>query len=790
MFWVKAGAKDSFEHSYYDMFKMQTGAEAKQGEDVLGKVYDWLREVRNGWWLMILDGADDVDFLFEQGSAASGADGRFAEQYSRPLIDLIPQAPHGKVLVTSRTRRSANRIVNDNNNIVKDDERERVGNDENSNVIKVNPMTEPESHRLLRSRIPGSSMDEVTLPSYDESRLVRLLECIPLAVSQAGAYIGNSESSIDEYVKMFVSNEVEMEKTPTLQILQQDLGDLRRDQKLSKELMDNEGKKPHAVVNTWRISFRVIQEKHPLSVELLAFISFYHHQAIPQYLLQRDWDNSVFETALAPLLDFDFVTRALNGDIDLHNLVQLVTRDWLKLQNTLEQYRVDALKEMVRHFPDGKYDSWNKCRQLFKHAQEVGLSQGHDRTRVGLEHGILLERTAAYFCSRGSYKWAFLYARGAVEHKILAVPEDHYEVVKSKILRADIFLSVGNWRTAEDLLRECMSIILCHPTEPEYVRLGGSLITSLRTAILEQGFYQDALKTSEVVYEKAVQLWGSEDPKSDQAAIDLALVYREAERWQAAESLLLHVLESQKRIQAAKHPRLLSIEMSLASLYHATKRYDEAEEIYVKTAAYYSEIYGELAPNTLTCRSSYAAMLLDAGRIEEGERLCREVLQEAKIQTVDESNLVFKLQSSLAMACGRQGKWEEGERLLRTVIKGREKTEGQESFAWFRARWLLAVHFLNKGEFKTAEKELRELVKHPITIVYPEHLHVLEVREALAIAWMNLTKFKKAIKLEKKVAASYHEQFGPEHRRTKEAQEMARKWQEGEDSLPPDCWPF
>lgn len=53
-------------------------------------VHDWLRDVRNGRWLLVLDNADDVAVL-----CLSSA------------LQYLPPSSHGSVLVTSRTKRTA-----------------------------------------------------------------------------------------------------------------------------------------------------------------------------------------------------------------------------------------------------------------------------------------------------------------------------------------------------------------------------------------------------------------------------------------------------------------------------------------------------------------------------------------------------------------------------------------------------------------------------------------------------------------------------------------------------------
>jgi hypothetical protein len=69
--------------------------------DILQLVYQWLRDPRNGRWVMVLDNADDGNVFF--GGNGSNERG--------PAVRLLPQAVYGPMLITSRNGLAARTLV-------------------------------------------------------------------------------------------------------------------------------------------------------------------------------------------------------------------------------------------------------------------------------------------------------------------------------------------------------------------------------------------------------------------------------------------------------------------------------------------------------------------------------------------------------------------------------------------------------------------------------------------------------------------------------------------------------
>jgi hypothetical protein len=81
-------------------------------------VHDWLRDEKKGSWVFILDKVDNAGFLVDEaGSLAAigpGSDGQASNREHadlRPLLLYLPYYDHGSILMTSRIRRKALKLV-------------------------------------------------------------------------------------------------------------------------------------------------------------------------------------------------------------------------------------------------------------------------------------------------------------------------------------------------------------------------------------------------------------------------------------------------------------------------------------------------------------------------------------------------------------------------------------------------------------------------------------------------------------------------------------------------------
>ena len=213
--------------------------------DVLGLVSRWLSNIDNGRWLLILDNADDIDvFQKTQEEGSSKGNG-----LNLPLSSYIPQSITGSVLVTTRDRRATSWLSTGY-----------------TSVIPVNLMKLEEADQLLRAKVPDGLST-----AFDRAELVKELDYLPLAISQAAAYISAKaiRMSVSKYLMLYRQDEQSQSR-----LLDQESGDLRRDPSV-----------PNSVIRTWQISFDLIKRNKPQAAELLSFMAMLDRQGIPEFLL-------------------------------------------------------------------------------------------------------------------------------------------------------------------------------------------------------------------------------------------------------------------------------------------------------------------------------------------------------------------------------------------------------------------------------------------------------------------------------------------------------------------------
>ena len=123
---------------------------------------------------MVLDNVDDIETFFATTSEASLVAG--GQQSS--LSAYIPRSPNGNIIVTTRDTRVGERLT------------------DRDKCIIVPPLTEQEAERLLRSKLSdGHDWVEAKATS-----LVETLAYLPLAITQAAAFISENHCTVADYL--------------------------------------------------------------------------------------------------------------------------------------------------------------------------------------------------------------------------------------------------------------------------------------------------------------------------------------------------------------------------------------------------------------------------------------------------------------------------------------------------------------------------------------------------------------------------------------------------------------
>ena len=90
------------------------------------------------------------------------------------------------------------------------------------------------------------------------------------------------------------------------------------------------------LATTWLVSFVRIQRRNPLAADYLCFMSCVNLKDIPQSLLKPGQSRKKETDAIGTLNAYSFVSRRpADQALDLHRLVNLATRNWLRKEGHL-----------------------------------------------------------------------------------------------------------------------------------------------------------------------------------------------------------------------------------------------------------------------------------------------------------------------------------------------------------------------------------------------------------------------------------------------------------------------
>ena len=277
-----------------------------------------------GSWLIILDSADDQELMFGNEHSSSSS----SPSSYQGLMSFMPESDLGSILITSRNREIGLRI-------------------DRNHMIRLAEMSTEEASQLFMALLkinPGLT-DISSLQVYT---LAKILEGIPLAITQAAAYINRTHTSVHDYLTLWQTTSDE-ERLNLFHIKQQGAR--------YSNLQDS-------IASIWLLSFKEITEADPIGGDLLVSIACIEPKAIRPSMLLVGHPEEVQRHAIKLLLNYAFLTEREEEEevYDMHTLVHAVLRQWIgrarlkeaeeSVQKHLEDMSTSDDDESVRSLPE------------------------------------------------------------------------------------------------------------------------------------------------------------------------------------------------------------------------------------------------------------------------------------------------------------------------------------------------------------------------------------------------------------------------------------------------------
>ncbi|KAF3062845.1 Nephrocystin-3 [Trichoderma lentiforme] len=608
LFWIHAATQARVEEGFRLIADAVKLPERKQPQaDIPLLVKNWLSIEHNGRWIIILDSADDSEVLYSTDHS---------DHSKRSLAAYIPKSRNGAIVLTTRNRSLASKLTGGY-----------------KHIIDVDTMSETDALTLLERKM-GSPLSPLDAGLAED--LVKALECIPLAISQAAAYIQarKPRSSIEKYLVNFRKSERE-----SMRLLKYESNDIGRDEETS-----------NTVLRTWAISFDHIRSHQRSAADLLSLMSFFDRQGIPEWVLAdsarhsnnldggddsesetgEDSDSDIhsgFEENIMILKNFCLIAVNEEGDrFEMHRLVQLSIKSWLKAARLQETFMQQYITRMAALFPAVEYENWAICQDLFAHVQ-VALDYRPNADTL-TDWATLCYRGGNYAYQQGLYNLAEQMANKSKQARESTFGREDESTLHSMSLLGLIKFEQGRWDEAEELQMQLMEMnkIIFGADDLDTLTSMDNLASTFR----KQGRWDEAEELEAQVLGARKAKLGADHPHTLTSMNNLALTYSRQGRWDEAEKLHVQALEARKAKLAADHPKTLVSMANLAITYSQQGRWDEAENLEVQVMEMSKTIIGADHPDTLGSMHNLAITWKEQGRREDALALMKDCVQASR----------------------------------------------------------------------------------------------------------------------------------------------------------------
>ncbi len=580
--WINAEQEENVINSFLaiaEILQLPERLEANQKRVVIA-VQRWLNS--HSKWLLIWDNLEDMALL-----------PRF-----------LASAGRGAILITTRQQALGTQVQ----------------------AIELATMTQETGVLFLlrRAKIVGlgasgeqrHQIAQQRLAEYTSAQeLVELMDGLPLALDQAGAYVEETGCGLSRYLRLY-----EQQCKPLL----------------SRRGIATDGH-PLSVTATVLMTYEHIKQTNQAAAELICLCAFLHPDAIPEELLELGADalgpilqplvkdHYRLDQAIALLRSFSLINRySSTGTLSIHRLVQAVLRESLAPE-IAQQWVERTTRAVSIAFPPGdRIEDWPTCQRYLPHVDACArfIKQWN---LVSLEAGHLLYQAGAYARRSAQYVQAQQWLVQARDIRRQMHGPSHLEIAECYHELAYLHARQGNHQEAILLYQKALDICAHHPGR-EYPHVAESLneLAALYWRLARYGEAEPLFLRALSICEGSL---GSEHPKTAIVLSNLARLYIDKHKYVEAESLFWRARRICEQHLGAEHPDTAVVLSGLARLYANQKKYEQAEPLLLRALHANEQHLGTEHPDTAIVLISLARLYTNQRRYEEAEPLLLRALR-------------------------------------------------------------------------------------------------------------------------------------------------------------------
>ncbi|KAG6000031.1 hypothetical protein E4U54_001574 [Claviceps lovelessii] len=581
VFWVPGTDLSAFGRACLDICHMLQipGYDADEADVRKLVGYTLSNDSTLGPWLLVVDNIDDMNVMVSDHETGAPA-----------LMDYLPWSPDGTILFTTRNRKLALK---------------HAGN----NTILLDMMSRRDAETLLRKSV---LQQHVLLDGAATKQLLESLDFLPLAIKQAVAYINENAISISEYTDLIRRSE-------------------REGFGILTEGFEDEGTyKPtkKSIATTWLTSIRQIRRTNPLAIEYLSYMACLCDQKIPQNLLPAPPSMKESQDAIGALMAYFLIKkRDARDSFDMHPLVRLATRNWLKSEGKLCNWQIRAfyfMGKILSEAIDARSFTRDWVMVVCSHAQCL-LKTTKFGKRDLTEAILVAKQLSICLDSVGNFQACHEINRHLLRLQMKHCGPVSYGVYKTRQTMEKTLMELRDFVQVEDQLREMikMGTELLKNHEDAAVSVCKSRLAKV---VGSNNRFGEAKQIHEDNVALQIRLTHAEHPSVLMAKSALAETLFEHRHLVEAELLSTQLLDIGARRRGETDAIMASTMRILGGVEWQMKKLNEAKAFLTMALDMQVKLHGEDHRETLATKAFLVDVLFEDGNHEESQKLLHQVI--------------------------------------------------------------------------------------------------------------------------------------------------------------------
>jgi Domain of unknown function (DUF4062)/Tetratricopeptide repeat/NB-ARC domain len=458
-----------------------------------------------------------------------------------------------------------------------------------------------ESLTLLR-RVPQLTAD-------DADRIADALGDLPLALSQAAAYLTETGMPTDDYLSLLDERTAELLTYVTPATY------------------------PVSLAAGYQLAVDQLGERAPAALDLLTLAAHLAPEPIPLTLFTTHPDqlpNPLATTARDPLA-FTELTRLLRrrglarvepGNLQLHRLLQAILRSQPS-EHDMATVAIRLLRAAVPADPWDNPPTWPLWRQLLPHVL-AATDARHTTELTGDDVAWMCDQAGTYVLTRGEPASARPLFERALRLRRTVLSEDHPDTLTSASKLAINLSGLGQYEQARHLNEDTLTRYrrVLGEDHPDTLVLACNLALNLS----ELGQHEQARLLNDDTLARYRRVLGDDHPDTLGLAGNLACDLRALGHYEQARQLQQDTLTRRRQVHGEDHPRTLISACNLARDLHALGHYEQARQLQQDTLTRRRQVLGDDHPRTLFSAYYLARDLHALGHYEQARQLQQDTL--------------------------------------------------------------------------------------------------------------------------------------------------------------------